>query len=68
MDACSWENNGAAFAAANKIAALARNLTDERVLSFGGDTPLAGSTFGAQSNYSFWGRGQTLSLQGTLRF
>jgi iron complex outermembrane receptor protein len=51
-----------------EIAALARNLTDERVLSFGGDTPLAGSTFGAQSNYSFWSRGQTLSLQGTLRF
>jgi outer membrane receptor protein involved in Fe transport len=51
-----------------EVAALARNLTDERVLSFGGDTPLAGSSFGAQSNYSFWGRGQTLSLQGTLRF
>ena len=51
-----------------EIAALAKNLTDERVLSFGGDTPLAGSTFGAQSNYSFWGRGQTLSLQGTVRF
>ena len=51
-----------------EIAALGRNLTDERVLSFGGDTPLAGSTFGAKSNYSFWGRGQTLSLQGTLRF
>jgi outer membrane receptor protein involved in Fe transport len=51
-----------------EIAALAKNLTDERVLSFGGDTPLAGSTFGAKSNYSFWGRGQTLSLQGTVRF
>jgi outer membrane receptor protein involved in Fe transport len=51
-----------------EIAALAKNLTDERVLSFGGDTPLAGSTFGAKSNYSFWSRGQTLSLQGILRF
>jgi hypothetical protein len=51
-----------------EIAALAKNLTDERVLSFGGDTPLAGSTFGAKSNYSFWGRGQTLSVQGILRF
>jgi len=51
-----------------EIAALGRNLTDERVLSFGGDTPLAGSTFGAKSNYSFWGRGQTLSIQGVLRF
>jgi len=50
------------------IAVLAKNLTDERVLSFGGDTPLAGSTFGAKSNYAFYGRGQTLSLQGTVRF
>ncbi len=50
------------------IAALAKNLTDERVLSFGGDTPLAGSTFGAKSNYAFYGRGQTISLQGTVRF
>ena len=50
------------------IAALAKNLTDEKVLSFGGDTPLAGSTFGAKSNYAFYGRGQTLSLQGTVRF
>jgi outer membrane receptor protein involved in Fe transport len=51
-----------------EIAALARNLTDEKVLTFGGDTPLAGSTFGAKSNYALFGRGQTLSLQGTLRF
>jgi outer membrane receptor protein involved in Fe transport len=51
-----------------EIAALAKNLTDERVLSFGGDTPLSGSTFEAKSNYSFWGRGQTLSLQGVVRF
>jgi len=50
------------------IAALAKNLTDERVLSFGGDTPLAGSTFGAKSNYAFYGRGSTISLQGTVRF
>jgi len=51
-----------------EIAALAKNLTDEKVLSFGGDTPLAGSTFGAKSNYAFYGRGSTISLQGTVRF
>jgi outer membrane receptor protein involved in Fe transport len=50
------------------IAALAKNLTDEKVLSFGGDTPLAGSTFGAKSNYAFYGRGSTISLQGTVNF
>jgi outer membrane receptor protein involved in Fe transport len=51
-----------------EIAALAKNLTDEKFLSFGGDTPLSGSTFGAKSNYAFFNRGQTLSLQGTVRF
>ncbi len=51
-----------------EIALLARNLTDEKVLQFGGDTPLAGGTFGAKSNYAFYGQGRTLSLQGTKRF
>ena len=51
-----------------EVAALARNFTDEKVLSFGGDTPLAGSTFGAKSNYAFYGRGRQVSLQGTVRF
>ncbi len=51
-----------------EIALLGRNLGDEQVLTFGGDTPLAGSTFGAKSNYSFFSRGRTLALQGTLRF
>jgi hypothetical protein len=51
-----------------EIAALAKNLTDEKVLTFGGDTPLSGSTFGAKSNYAFYSRGSTLSLQGTVRF
>ena len=47
---------------------LARNLTDEKVLSFGGDTPLAGSTFGTKSNYAFFGQGRTLALQAMLNF
>ena len=51
-----------------EIAALARNLGDERVLTFGGDTPLAGSTFGVKSNYAFYSRGRSISLQGTVRF
>ena len=56
-DTGSWE-----------IALLGKNLSDERVLSFGGDTPLAGSTFGAKSNYAFYTQGRTLALQGTVRF
>lgn len=51
-----------------EFAVLAKNLTDEKVLSFGGDTPLAGSTFLSQSNYAFYGTGRTVSLQGVVRF
>ena len=51
-----------------EVALLGKNLSDERILTFGGDTPLAGSTFGAKSNYAFFTRGRTLTLQGTLRF
>lgn len=51
-----------------EIALLGKNLSDEKVLQFGGDTPLAGSTFGAKSNYAFYSRGRTLSLQGMFRF
>ena len=51
-----------------EVAFLARNLTDEKVLQFGGDVPLAGSFFGFSGNYAFYGQGRTLSLQGTKRF
>lgn len=51
-----------------QIAVLAKNFTDEKILSFGGDTPLAGSTFGAKSNYAFYGPGRTLTAQAIFRF
>ncbi len=51
-----------------QLGLLAKNLTDEKVLSFGGDTPLAGSTFGAKSNYAFYLPGRTLALQAMFRF
>lgn len=50
-----------------EIAVLGKNLGDEKVLQFGGDTPLA-STFGFKSNYAFYSRGRTLTLQAVLRF
>ena len=50
------------------IALLGRNLTDEEVLQFGGDTPLSALISGAKSNYAFYAQGRTLSVQGTLRF
>lgn len=51
-----------------QLALLAKNLTDEKVLSFGGDTPLAGSTFGYKSNYAFFKAGKTLALQAKVNF
>jgi outer membrane receptor protein involved in Fe transport len=51
-----------------QLALLAKNLTDEKILSFGGDTPLSGSTFGAKSNYAFYSPGRTLSAQVIFRF
>lgn len=51
-----------------EIAVLGRNLTDEEVLQFGGDVPLASTIAGAKSNYAFFAQGRTLSVQGTVRF
>jgi outer membrane receptor protein involved in Fe transport len=51
-----------------QVAVLAKNMTDEKVLSFGGDTPLSGSTFGAKSNYAFFGPGRTLTAQLMFHF
>ncbi len=50
-----------------QLAFLARNITDNKILSFGGDTPLA-STLGAKSNYAFFGQGRSYTVQGLLRF
>ncbi len=51
-----------------EIALLGKNLTDEELLSFGGDTPLSGSSFGVKSNYAFYGQGRTITIQGGIKF
>lgn len=51
-----------------EIALFAKNLTDEKVLTFGGDLPLAGSSFFAKSNYAFYNTGRTLTAQAIFRF
>jgi len=51
-----------------EVALFAKNLTDEKVLTFGGDAPLSGSTFLAKSNYAFFNPGRTLAAQATFRF
>ena len=51
-----------------QLAFLGKNLTDKQFLQYGGDVPLAGSTFGAKSNYSFFSQGRTLWVQGRVNF
>ena len=51
-----------------ELAVVARNLTDEEVLSYAGDTPLAGSIFGARSYYGFVDPPRTVAIEGSLRF
>jgi len=51
-----------------ELAVVARNLTDEQVLSYAGDTPLAGSIFGARSYYGFVDPPRTVAIEGSYRF
>ncbi len=51
-----------------EIAVLGKNLTNEIVKTYNGDTPLGGSTFGANSNYTFYSQGRTIALQGSMKF
>jgi outer membrane receptor protein involved in Fe transport len=51
-----------------QIAVLAKNLSDEKILTFGGDAPLATTSFFAKSNYAFYNPGRTIALQGMVRF
>ena len=51
-----------------ELAVLGKNLTDKKVILFGGDAPLAGSSFLAKTNYLFMGRGRTVTIQATKRF
>ena len=50
------------------VAVLAKNITDEDILQFGGDVPLSGSSFGAKSNYAFYNVGRTVAVQAGYRF
>ena len=51
-----------------QIAVLGKNLSDEKILTFGGDAPLSGTSFFAKSNYAFYNPGRTIALQGLVRF
>ncbi|MCF6220157.1 MAG: TonB-dependent receptor [Robiginitomaculum sp.] len=51
-----------------EIALLGKNLTDEILRTYSGDVPLAGSSFGRKTNYTFFSQGRTIALQGRVKF
>ncbi len=51
-----------------EIALLGKNLTDEIIRTYTGDAPLAGSSFGRKTNYSFFSQGRTITVQGRVKF
>ena len=50
------------------LALLGKNVLDEEVLTYVGNTPLSGSTFGTNTFYGFLAAPQTVTLQGTYNF
>jgi outer membrane receptor protein involved in Fe transport len=53
-----------------EVALIGRNLTDETVINFGGNTPLASTLTGGKGNsyYGFVNRPRNIALQGVYRF
>ena len=56
------------YAANWDVAVLAQNITDEQQLTYVGNAPLSGSTFGTNTFYSFISRPRTVYLQASYRF
>ena len=50
------------------LAVLGKNLTDEKVLTYVGNTPLSGSTFGTNTFYGFVAPPTTVTVQATVDF
>jgi iron complex outermembrane recepter protein len=50
------------------VAVLVQNLSDEQQLTYVGNTPLSGSSFGTNTFYSFISRPRTTYLQATYHF
>jgi outer membrane receptor protein involved in Fe transport len=51
-----------------ELALVGRNLTDETVVSYAGDTPLANRLFRARSYYGFVDQPRSIALEAQLRF
>ena len=51
-----------------EVALVGKNLTDETIMTYGNQTPLAGTSFNVASRYAFFERDRSIALQGTYRF
>ena len=51
-----------------ELALLGRNLTDETIVTYANDTPLAFSQFRSPSFYGFVDRPRSIAVQGSFRF
>lgn len=50
------------------VALLAKNLLDEKIVSYSANAPLSDTSFGTNTYYSFVRRPQTVSLEATIKF
>ncbi|WP_374962829.1 TonB-dependent receptor [Spongiibacter tropicus] len=55
-------------AAGWEVALLAKNLTDEEIVSYSNDTPLSKSIFGSTGHYGFIEPPRSFAIQGTYRW
>jgi outer membrane receptor protein involved in Fe transport len=51
-----------------QVAFVGKNLSDEEMLTYAGNVPLSGSTFGTNSYYGFVDRGRQLALEAGYKF
>jgi outer membrane receptor protein involved in Fe transport len=51
-----------------QVAFVGKNLSDEEVMTYAGNVPLSGSTFGTNSYYGFVDRGRQLALEAGYKF
>lgn len=51
-----------------ELALVGKNLTDEEIVNYANDTPLANSIFGAVSHYGFISRPRSIAVQATYRW
>ncbi|WP_101759549.1 TonB-dependent receptor [Oceanicoccus sp. KOV_DT_Chl] len=51
-----------------EVALIGKNLTDEEIMTYGNQTPLAGTSFDVASRYAFYERSKSVAVQGVYRF